>query len=107
MAPGPNGDGLFQAAAGGGDSMNDNQVVNEPGTRLFDPATDEPYIYDSASQTFSTFDDPAAACRCAHTGRGPAPKRSRQGSSPLTVTAGRSVSSHCSRDMRNRWVTRT
>jgi chitinase len=59
--PGPNGDGLFQTAAvAGGNSMNYNLVVNQPGTRYFDAATDEPYIYDSTSQTFYTYDDPAS-----------------------------------------------
>jgi chitinase len=34
--------------------------VNQPGTRYFDAATAEPYIYDSASRSFYTYDDPAS-----------------------------------------------
>jgi chitinase len=61
VAPGPNGDGLFQTTAvAGGNSMNYNQLVTQPGTRYFDAATDEPYIYDSPSGTFYTYDDPAS-----------------------------------------------
>jgi chitinase len=60
VAPGPNGDGLFQAATGGGATMDYDQVVTEPGTTYFDPATGEPYKYDPVTQTFYTYDDPAS-----------------------------------------------
>ncbi|MFC1406063.1 MULTISPECIES: glycoside hydrolase family 18 protein [Streptacidiphilus] len=60
VAPGPNGDGLFQTATGGGTTMNYNQETGEPGTTYFDPAAGEPYKYDAASQTFYSYDSPAS-----------------------------------------------
>lgn len=60
VAPGPNGDGLYQPAAAGGGTPNYNAVVTAPGVVHFDWRTGEPYKYDAASQTFYTYEDPAS-----------------------------------------------
>ncbi|GAB2691317.1 glycoside hydrolase family 18 protein [Kitasatospora kifunensis] len=61
VTPGPNGDGLFQPAkAGLATTPNYNQVVTAPGQTYWDAAADEPYKYDPASGTFSSYDDPAS-----------------------------------------------
>ncbi|GAA1937545.1 glycoside hydrolase family 18 protein [Kitasatospora viridis] len=61
VAPGPNGDGLFQTAtAGVPGTPNYNQVVTAPGKTYWDPLAAEPYKYDPATGTFSSYDDPAS-----------------------------------------------
>ena len=60
VAPGPNGDGLFQAATAGGGTPDYNQVVTAPGKTYWDPLSQEPYKYDQASGTFYTYDSPAS-----------------------------------------------
>ncbi|WP_280670925.1 MULTISPECIES: glycoside hydrolase family 18 protein [unclassified Kitasatospora] len=61
VAPGPNGDGLFQPAAAGVPGTPDyNQVVTAPGETYWDPLAAEPYKYDPAGGVFSTYDDPAS-----------------------------------------------
>ena len=60
VAPGPNGDGLFQAATAGGGTPNYNQVVTAPGKTYWDPLSEAPYKYDAASGTFYTYDSPAS-----------------------------------------------
>jgi len=58
VAPGPNGDGLFQPATAGGAEPNYNQIPALPGTVYWDAAAGEPYKYDAASGTFTTYEDP-------------------------------------------------
>ena len=58
VAPGPNGDGLFQTATAGGGTPNYNTVVAAPGKTYFDPLSDAPYKYDAATGTFYTYDSP-------------------------------------------------
>lgn len=61
VAPGPNGDGLFQPATAGVATTPDyNQVLTAPGQTYWDPAADEPYKYDPATGTFASYDDPAS-----------------------------------------------
>ncbi len=61
VAPGPNGDGLFQTAtAGAATTPNYNQVVTAPGRTYWDPLAAEPYKYDAAGGTFYTYDSPAS-----------------------------------------------
>lgn len=60
VAPGPNGDGLFQTATAGGGTPNYNQVVTAPGKTYWDPLSEAPYKYDAASGTFYTYDSPAS-----------------------------------------------
>ncbi|MFE9426528.1 glycoside hydrolase family 18 protein [Kitasatospora sp. NPDC006697] len=61
VTPGPNGDGLFQpATAGVAGTPNYNQVVTAPGQTHWDPLAAEPYKYDPATGTFSSYDDPAS-----------------------------------------------
>ncbi|MFC5908041.1 glycoside hydrolase family 18 protein [Streptacidiphilus monticola] len=57
VAPGPRGDGLFQAATAGGDTPNYNAVVNAPGKTYWDPFAQAPYKYDAATGTFYSYDD--------------------------------------------------
>jgi chitinase len=58
VAPGPNGDGLYQPATGVAADVEYNQIAAEPGTVHHDPITGAVYKYDPASQTFWTYDDP-------------------------------------------------
>jgi chitinase len=60
VAPGPNGDGLYQPATAGGGTPNYNAVITAPGAVHFDLRTGEPYKYDAASQTFYTYEDPTS-----------------------------------------------
>lgn len=60
VSPGPHGDGLFQPATAGGGTPNYNAVVTAPGTEHFDVLAGEPYKYDPASQTFSTYENPTS-----------------------------------------------
>ena len=60
VTPGPNGDGLFQTATAGGGTPDYNQVVAAPGKTYWDPLSEEPYKYDPATGTFSSYDDPAS-----------------------------------------------
>jgi chitinase len=57
VAPGPRGDGLFQAATAGGDTPSYNAVVNAPGKTYWDPFAQAPYKYDAATGTFYSYDD--------------------------------------------------
>ncbi|WP_194925081.1 glycoside hydrolase family 18 protein [Catenulispora pinisilvae] len=58
VAPGPNGDGLYQPATGVATDIEYNQIAAEPGTVHHDPITGAAYKYDPASKTFWTYDDP-------------------------------------------------
>jgi chitinase len=58
VAPGPNGDGLYQPATAGGGTPNYPAVIAAPGVVHFDARTGEPYKYDAASGTFYTFENP-------------------------------------------------
>ena len=60
VAPGPNGDGLYQPATAGGGTPNYNAVITAPGAVHFDWRTGEPYKYDAASGTFYTYEDPTS-----------------------------------------------
>lgn len=58
---GPHHDGLFQTTTGADPTTpNYNQVVTAPGTTHFDVLAGEPYKYDTASQTFYTYEDPTS-----------------------------------------------
>jgi len=60
VAPGPNGDGLYQPATAGGGTPNYSAVVTAPGTTFWNFRSGEPYKYDAASQTFYTYEDPTS-----------------------------------------------
>lgn len=62
VSPGPHGDGLYQPATGSpaNSTPNYNAVVTAPGTEHFDWRTGEPYKYDAASQTWSTYENPTS-----------------------------------------------
>jgi chitinase len=62
VSAGPHGDGLFQPATGApaDNTPNYNQVITQPGVVHFDVLAGEPYKYDPASQTFTTYEDPTS-----------------------------------------------
>jgi chitinase len=58
VAPGPDGDGLYQPATGVASDVVYNQIAAQPGTVHHDPITGAVSKYDPASKTFWTYDDP-------------------------------------------------